>query len=69
VDNHFFGITALAIFLELLASFDADPNTLPWTSHIATYIPVWIGLHLIVGFAIWLVVHFVKRYRKQKSVS
>ena len=65
----FLGITALAIFLELLAVFDKNPNTLPWTSYVATYIPVWIGLPLIVGFAIWLVVHFVNRYRKQSISS
>ena len=64
----FLGITALAIFLELFAVYDGDPNTLPWTSYIATYIPVWVGLPLIVLLAIWLVIHFIIRYRTQSLV-
>ncbi len=58
----FLGITALTILLEIFASFDGNPNTIPWTSYIVRYIPVWVGLPIIIGFAIWLVAHFVKKY-------
>ena len=63
----FLGITVLAVFLELFASFDGDPNTLPWTRYIVNYIPAWIGLPIIIGFAIWLVIHFMTRYQNKKK--
>ena len=62
----FLGITALAIFFELLASFDSNPNTIPWTRYIVTYVPMWVGLPIIIGFAIWLVVHFVNKYNENR---
>ena len=62
----FLGITALAVFLELFAAFDGNPNTLPWTDFIVTYIPVWIGLPIVILFAIWLIAHFIKNYHRDK---
>ena len=59
----FLGITAIAIFLEIFASFDKNPDTIPWTRYIVNYIPAWIGLPIIIGFAIWLVVHFIEKYK------
>ena len=58
----FLGITALALFLEIFESFEGNPNTIPWTKYIVTYVPVWIGLPIIIGFAIWLIIHFVNKY-------
>ena len=59
----FLSVTAAAIAMELLAVFDNNDNTEPWTTLIITYIPSWIGLPLIGGFAIWLFHHFYKWYK------
>lgn len=65
----FLGIIALAILLEIFAAFDTDPNTVPLTLYVINYVPVWIGLPIIIGFAIWLVVHFINYYRNKYLMS
>lgn len=64
----FLGTTALALFMELLASFDNDPETDPWTSMIVQYIPAEVATAAIGALALWLPVHFgVRYYRKHKG--
>ena len=61
----FLSVTALAIFLELFAIFDNSDETIPWTILIRDNIPSYISLPIITGFALWLVHHFYKAYRKK----
>lgn len=66
----FLGITAVAIALEVFASFDGSPDTVPWTDYIVRYIPGEIAALLIGGLALWLVVHFgLRYYRKHKAAQ
>ncbi|HET9788329.1 MAG TPA: hypothetical protein VFP47_14425 [Pyrinomonadaceae bacterium] len=63
----FLGITALAIAMELWASFDGNPYTEPWTDLIVAYIPGEIIALAIGGLATWLAVHFIKRYQQKED--
>jgi len=66
----FLGLTAVAIGMEVWASVDSDPQTVPWTDYIVQYIPVEITALLIGGLSLWLVIHFGRRYwRKHKQAS
>jgi anti-sigma-K factor RskA len=58
----FLSVTAVAILMELWASFDRNPETDPWTDLIVAYIPMEITALAIGGLALWLVVHFGLRY-------
>lgn len=60
----FLGITAAALGLEFLASFDNDANTLAWTEYIIEYIPMDLTFLAIGGLFGWLIVHFWKGYKK-----
>lgn len=65
----FLAVTALALVLELVASFDGNPNTDPWTDMIVTYIPAEITAVLLGGLCLWLLVHFGLRYwRRHRAV-
>lgn len=65
----FLGLTALVIGLELVAAFDGNTDTEPWTDLITTYIPwevfVWVG----GGFILWFAAHFGYRYWKRHRAS
>lgn len=64
----FLTVTAVAIVMELWASFDGDPTTDPWTDLIVTYIPMEITALAIGGLSLWLAVHFGLRYwRRHKA--
>lgn len=64
----FLSVTALALVLEVWASYDKSPDTVPWTDLIVQYIPGEITALLIGGLCLWLVVHFGIRYwRKHKG--
>jgi hypothetical protein len=58
----FLAITALAIMLELLAAFDGDPNTDPWTDLIVKYVPMEVTFAVIGALCAWLPLHFGIRY-------
>jgi hypothetical protein len=58
----FLGATAAVLGWEILASWDGDPGTSPWTDLIVTYIPGEITAVLIGGLVAWLPVHFGLRY-------
>lgn len=62
----FLGVTALAIVMELWASFDGNPGTDPWTDLIVAYIPAEITALAIAGLAGWLAVHFGLRYWRKR---
>lgn len=62
----FLGVTALAVFLELFAVFDGNPETLPWTNLFVDNIPFQIGFSIVCLFAGWLVKHFYTAYKNRK---
>lgn len=53
--------------MEILASFDANPDTVPWTEDITTRIPLEITFAAIGALCLWLVVHFWRRYQKNAA--
>lgn len=61
----FLGVTAGALTAECWASWDTDPDTVPWTELIVTYVPDELALFVIVGLIGWVPVHFVRRYRRK----
>ena len=65
--KYFLGASAVAVLMELWASFDKDPETQSWTLLIVRNVPVWIGLPAIMAFAVWLVYHFNKYYKENKN--
>lgn len=58
-------VTAMAVGLELWASFDGSPDTEPWTTLIVRYVPAEVTAFAIGGLAVWLAVHFWRRYRRR----
>lgn len=58
----FLGATAAVLGWEILASWDGDSDTSPWTDLIVTYVPGEITAVLIGGLVAWLPVHFGLRY-------
>lgn len=64
----FLSITVLALGLELWASFDNDPNTWPWTDLIVEYVPFEITMAVIGALALWIVIHFIIRYRRRNKL-
>ena len=65
----FLGVTAVAVGMELWASFDGDASTDPWTDLIVRYVPGEVTALLIGGLCLWLIVHFGLRYwRRHKAV-
>ena len=65
----FFGVTILAVGLELWAIFDGSDNTTPWTSYFINFFPWYIGMPIVVGFAAWLVHHFGYWYKVKNAVT
>jgi hypothetical protein len=63
----FLGITAVAIGMELWASFDGDPSTDPWTDLIVRYIPWEITAVLVGALMLWLPLHFGWRYWRRRE--
>lgn len=58
-------ITAAAVAWELVASFDGNPDTWPWTQLITTYVPWWVTFPAILVLVVWLPIHFWRWYRKR----
>lgn len=65
----FLGVTALAIGMELWASFDGDADTEPWTDLIVSYVPGEVTALAIGGLVTWLAVHFIRRYRRKNGTG
>lgn len=64
----FLSATAAVLVWELVAAFDGDPRTMPWTELIVTYVPGEVAAVLLGGLIAWLPVHFGLRYwRKSRG--
>ncbi len=61
----FLGVTATAIVMELIAAWDPNPDTEPWTHLIVRYIPSPIAMAVIVFGGKWTYDHFFHEYRKR----
>lgn len=58
----FLGVTGVALSMELVASFDGDDATQPWTGLIVRYVPGEVTAALVGALVVWLPVHFGLRY-------
>lgn len=58
----FLAVTTVALVMELVASFDGNAATDPWTDLIVEYIPMEITALVIGGLSLWLAAHFGMRY-------
>lgn len=66
----FLGVTAGLLTAECWASWDTNPDTVPWTELIVTYVPGEVTLAVVGALVAWVPVHFVRRYRrKNRGVS
>lgn len=63
----FLSVIAIALFMEIYSIFDNNPNTYPLTWLIISNIPAIIGMPLIVGFCVWLIAHFYKKYKEVEA--
>lgn len=63
----FLGMTATVVGLELVASFDNDVDTRPWTQEIVDHVPGEVAAAAIGALVCWLPVHFGIRYWKKSS--
>jgi hypothetical protein len=63
----FLGVTALAIIMEFLAALDNNPDTIPWTQYIVTYIPEYLFFGILLGGIYWVTNHFIKKYMEKKK--
>ena len=61
----FLALTAVTVGAELVASWDGNPDTVPWTELIVGAIPGEVFAVLGGGFVCWFVVHFAVRYRRK----
>lgn len=62
----FLTATAAALVAECWASWDSDPDTVPWTELIVTYIPGEVTLAVLGALVVWLPAHFLVRYRRRR---
>jgi len=63
----FLGVTALALGLEVWASFDDSDSTIPWTGLITEYVPEEITMLALSGASGWVLYHFYKRYKEKRE--
>lgn len=68
-DLAFLGVTILAVIMEFLAVYDADPNTQPWTTLFINNVPMWLGIPVVVAFSVWLTSHFIRYYLGNRKVN
>ncbi|WP_205327555.1 hypothetical protein [Glycomyces sp. YM15] len=60
----FLGLTAIVLGLEIWASADSNPDTVPWTDYITAHLPGEVTAAAIGALSAWLAVHFFRRYRR-----
>lgn len=58
----FLTVTAVAIIWELVASFDGNESTSPWTDLIVEHVPAEVTIAAVGALALWLPIHFGIRY-------
>lgn len=64
----FLGVTATALVIELVASFDGSDSTVPWTDLLVEYVPGEVTVAAIGALCLWLPVHFgLRYYRKDRT--
>lgn len=63
----FLGATVVTIALELWASFDGNDETDPWTDLLVAYVPEEVTFAAIGALALWLPLHFWRRYRQREG--
>lgn len=61
----FLSATALVLFWELIAAFDGDPETMPWTDMIVAFVPGEVTAAVLGALLLWLPVHFGLRYYRK----
>lgn len=61
----FLALTGTALGMECWASWDADPDTVPWTELIVTHVPSEVTAAAIGALVVWLPAHFWVRYRRR----
>lgn len=61
----FLTATAMVLGWEVIASWDNNPDTSPWTDLIVTYVPGEVTAVLLGGLIAWLPVHFGLRYYRK----
>lgn len=61
----FLGVTGAAIAWEIIAAFDGNTNTSPWTDLIAEHVPPVVTYAAIAALLAWLPRHFVNAYAKR----
>jgi hypothetical protein len=62
----FLGVTGVALVLELVASFDSSPDTVPWTDLIVRHVPHEVTAAVLGALICWLPVHFALRYWRKR---
>lgn len=65
----FLTVTALALGLELWASFDSSPDTVPWTDLLTEYVPMEAVFAAIGALILWLPIHFWRRYQRRQQTK
>lgn len=63
----FLAVTTLAIVLELLAAFDGDPDTTPWTHLLVDHVPAPVTFAAILVLIVWTPWHFWHAYRQRRE--
>lgn len=63
----FLTVTAAALGMELWASFDSSPETVPWTDLIRDNVPWPVTAGAILVLIVWLPWHFYDRYRRKNQ--
>lgn len=62
----FLTLTAAAVGWEIVAAFDGNPDTWPWTQLIITYVPWWVTYPVLIGLFLWLMFHFAYYYVRKR---
>lgn len=62
----FLTATVLVVAAELVASWDGDPDTVPWTEMIVTHVPGEVAAAAIGALLVWLPLHFGQRYGRKR---
>jgi len=61
----FLGVTAVAVGAEILAAFDGNPDTVPWTEYL-TDLPWWVTIPAALVLSVWLPLHLLAAYRRKQ---
>lgn len=65
----FLASTFAVLGWELVASFDGDPGTSPWTDLIVEYVPWPLTALAIVALVVFLPTHFIGKYRGRRRAG